>query len=232
MAPRWKVSDSPACVDYLKSLTEGSQRLDLVGVVILAGVLICFNFALTQAPISGWSSPSFIVPFVLAFVLFPSFFFWGRSCLLMYARNRGLMSSSRQSRAFPHIPPSFPERSGRPQTQRFPPSRCLPLSPSGPSLSCSIRHIFKRFSTGNLVRPLPIPMLIYTDPSSVAVHVAAAILPQGSIAFVVGGAAQAFPPSWSLSLVCRFCVIFAEGLQLQSLPMLDGLQELPPFVST
>jgi len=51
--------------------------MDLIGVIILTGSLICFILALTQGPIDGWKSASFIAPFVLAFPLAIGFFFWG-----------------------------------------------------------------------------------------------------------------------------------------------------------
>ena len=53
------------------------KRMDLPGVIILMGALICFILGLTQGPIDGWGSASFIAPFVLAFPLAIGFFFWG-----------------------------------------------------------------------------------------------------------------------------------------------------------
>ena len=52
------------------------KRLDIVGVVLLMGALICFILGLTQGPIDGWNAASFIAPFVLSFPLFVSFFAW------------------------------------------------------------------------------------------------------------------------------------------------------------
>jgi len=52
------------------------RQMDLVGVTILGGSLICFMLGTTQGPIDGWNSVSFIVPFVLFVVLFPAFFLW------------------------------------------------------------------------------------------------------------------------------------------------------------
>ncbi|WVQ71602.1 hypothetical protein IAR50_001142 [Cryptococcus sp. DSM 104548] len=52
------------------------KRLDLVGVGLLMGSLICFILALTQGPIDGWSSASFIAPFILSFPLAIVFFVW------------------------------------------------------------------------------------------------------------------------------------------------------------
>jgi len=51
--------------------------MDLPGVIIMMGALICFILSLTQGPIDGWGSAAFIAPFILAWVLGPLFFFWG-----------------------------------------------------------------------------------------------------------------------------------------------------------
>jgi hypothetical protein len=51
-------------------------RLDLVGVLIIISSLVCLLLALTQGPIDGWSSASFIAPLVLSALLFPLFFVW------------------------------------------------------------------------------------------------------------------------------------------------------------
>ena len=53
------------------------KRMDLPGVIIMMGALICFILSLTQGPIDGWGSAAFIAPFILAWVLGPLFFFWG-----------------------------------------------------------------------------------------------------------------------------------------------------------
>ena len=52
------------------------KRLDIAGVVLLAGALITFILALTQGPIDGWGSASFIAPFVLSVPLAIAFFVW------------------------------------------------------------------------------------------------------------------------------------------------------------
>nr|XP_019013488.1 efflux protein EncT [Kwoniella pini CBS 10737]OCF52269.1 efflux protein EncT [Kwoniella pini CBS 10737] len=52
------------------------KRLDIIGVLIMMGSLITFILALTQGPIDGWGSASFIAPFVLSFPLAIAFFFW------------------------------------------------------------------------------------------------------------------------------------------------------------
>jgi len=53
--------------------------MDVVGVVLMMGALITFILSLTQGPIDGWSSASFIAPFIIAFPLGVGFFFWGKS---------------------------------------------------------------------------------------------------------------------------------------------------------
>ncbi|RSH87263.1 hypothetical protein EHS25_003172 [Saitozyma podzolica] len=52
------------------------KRLDLLGVVLMMGTLICFILSLTQGPIDGWSAASFIAPFIITFPLAIGFFFW------------------------------------------------------------------------------------------------------------------------------------------------------------
>lgn len=72
------------------------KRLDVVGVVLVMGALLLFSLALTSksfsaqpdherqvivhplpgATVHGWSSPHFIVPIILAALLFPSFCYW------------------------------------------------------------------------------------------------------------------------------------------------------------
>ncbi|KAL7421600.1 hypothetical protein Q5752_003369 [Cryptotrichosporon argae] len=52
------------------------KRLDIVGVALMAGCLICLTIALTQGPIDGWGSASFIAPFVICWILGPLFFVW------------------------------------------------------------------------------------------------------------------------------------------------------------
>lgn len=53
------------------------KRMDIIGVIILMGSLICFILSLTQGPIDGWSQKSFIAPFVISIPLALGFFFWG-----------------------------------------------------------------------------------------------------------------------------------------------------------
>ena len=53
------------------------RQMDLIGVIMLMGALICFILGLTQGPIDGWGSASFIAPFVLSIPLAVAFFLWG-----------------------------------------------------------------------------------------------------------------------------------------------------------
>ena len=53
------------------------KRMDVVGVLLMTGALVCFILSLTQGPIDGWGSASFIAPFIIAFILGPLFFVWG-----------------------------------------------------------------------------------------------------------------------------------------------------------
>lgn len=52
------------------------KLLDIPGVVLMMGFLICFILGLTQGPIDGWGSAAFIAPFVLSFFLIVGFFVW------------------------------------------------------------------------------------------------------------------------------------------------------------
>lgn len=65
------------------------KRLDIVGVVIMMGALITFILSLTQGPIDGWNSASFIAPFVIAFPLGIAFFFWGEADSIFELKGRG-----------------------------------------------------------------------------------------------------------------------------------------------
>lgn len=53
--------------------------MDVIGVFLMLGTLVCFILSLTQGPIDGWSSASFIAPFVLSWFLGVGFFVWGES---------------------------------------------------------------------------------------------------------------------------------------------------------
>ncbi|WVQ99577.1 hypothetical protein IAU59_006713 [Kwoniella sp. CBS 9459] len=52
------------------------RRMDVPGVVLMMGALICFILSLTQGPIDGWGSAAFIAPFIISIPLGVGFFFW------------------------------------------------------------------------------------------------------------------------------------------------------------
>lgn len=52
------------------------RLLDVSGVLLILGFLICFILGLTQGPIDGWNSPSFIAPFILSVLFGAAFFTW------------------------------------------------------------------------------------------------------------------------------------------------------------
>jgi hypothetical protein len=52
------------------------KRLDLPGVILMMGFLICFILSLTNGPINGWGSANFIAPFIISFVSAIGFFLW------------------------------------------------------------------------------------------------------------------------------------------------------------
>lgn len=131
------------------------RRLDIVGVILMAGALITFILALTQGPIDGWGSASFIAPLVIAFFLAPLFFVW----------------------------------EGR-------------IQPKSAVLPATVWKI-KNMTLASVVVMLPFAywatsQLLYATywqwvTGWKPLHVAAAILPQGISALIVGGATQAFP---------------------------------------
>lgn len=49
------------------------ETLDVPGALLGVVALILFNFALTQAPISGWDTPTVLVPLILGLMLFGAF---------------------------------------------------------------------------------------------------------------------------------------------------------------
>ena len=58
--------------------SEKWKRMDLGGVFILLAALILFILGFTQAPNTGWKSPSFIAPLVVSIVMLIAFFVWER----------------------------------------------------------------------------------------------------------------------------------------------------------
>nr|XP_019046433.1 hypothetical protein I302_05182 [Kwoniella bestiolae CBS 10118]OCF25363.1 hypothetical protein I302_05182 [Kwoniella bestiolae CBS 10118] len=52
------------------------KRLDAPGVILMTGFLVCFILSLTQGPIDGWGSASFIAPFIISLFSILGFFLW------------------------------------------------------------------------------------------------------------------------------------------------------------
>ncbi|TYJ54109.1 hypothetical protein B9479_005205 [Cryptococcus floricola] len=52
------------------------RKMDVPGVVLIMGFLICLILSLTQGPIDGWGSASFIAPFIICWPLAIGFFYW------------------------------------------------------------------------------------------------------------------------------------------------------------
>lgn len=52
------------------------RLLDIPGVVLMMGALICFILSLTQGPIDGWKAASFIAPMIISVFLAVGFFVW------------------------------------------------------------------------------------------------------------------------------------------------------------
>ncbi len=124
------------------------KRMDIIGVTILMGALICFILSLTQGPIGGWSSIQFIVPFVLAWPLTILFFYWGQ----FRVNDRSKYSAdSAQNLASHRRQQSSLARSGRSPTSSSPPSPSSSRSVSGLQVSCSTRRIGRKSITGNQV---------------------------------------------------------------------------------
>lgn len=89
----WLLPHSPA-----PATTEPKwKRLDLPGVILMMGFLICFILALTNGPINGWGSANFIAPFIIAFACAFGFFLWERA---IPARTAVLPSSVYQIKNF------------------------------------------------------------------------------------------------------------------------------------
>lgn len=132
------------------------RRLDILGVVLMMGALVCLVFALTEGPIEGWDSAGFIAPFILAFFLAVGFFIWEAK-----------------------IPPR---------------SAVLPSSvwkiPNIIIASLAVMIAFPFWATSQLQYATFYQVAGGWTP----IKVAAAMLPQGITALLLGGLAQAFPP--------------------------------------
>ncbi|WVN85286.1 uncharacterized protein L203_100431 [Cryptococcus depauperatus CBS 7841] len=158
------------------------KRLDFIGVALMMGCLICFILSLTQGPIDGWGSASFIAPFVLSFPLAFAFFFWESK-----------------------IPPK---------------SAVLPSSVwkiTNITISTlAIGIAFPFWSTSQLLYATYFQEVLHWTP----IKVAAAMLPQGIIALIVGGSAQVIPqiitkPRISMP-IGALLIVAAELLQVFS----------------
>lgn len=131
------------------------RRLDILGVILMMGALVCLVFALTEGPIEGWSSVGFIAPFILSFFLALGFFFWEAK-----------------------IPPR---------------SAVLPSSvwkiPNIIIASLAVMIAFPFWATSQLQYATYWQIAGGWSP----IKVAAAMLPQGIMALVMGALAQIFP---------------------------------------
>lgn len=74
----WLLPNTPSSYAAEKNPVPRWKRMDVVGVLLMTGALICFILSLTQGPIDGWGSASFIAPFIIAFIIGPLFFVWGK----------------------------------------------------------------------------------------------------------------------------------------------------------
>ncbi|WVQ70534.1 hypothetical protein IAR50_000053 [Cryptococcus sp. DSM 104548] len=52
------------------------RKMDMPGMVMMMGFLVCLILSLTQGPIDGWGAASFIVPFAVSWPLIVGFFVW------------------------------------------------------------------------------------------------------------------------------------------------------------
>ncbi|WVQ81118.1 hypothetical protein IAT38_003240 [Cryptococcus sp. DSM 104549] len=172
----------PPTYDHARDKLPRWRLMDVPGVFIMAGSLICFILSLTQGPIDGWGSASFMAPFVLCWPLAIGFFVWETK---------------------------IPTRTA-----------ILPGS------------VWKITNAVIMSVAMLIPMgfwatsqLLYANYWQFAygwkpLHVAAAMLPQGVMAVVVGGAVQYVPaiinkPHWSIG-IGAILIIVAEILQIKS----------------
>ena len=121
------------------------KRMDIFGVLIAMGAAICFILALTQGPIDGWKSATFIAPFVLAFPLGVGFFVWGRSKFPLQTQAELTIQKNLESR------PSRLSCRARSGKSPISSSRLSPYyspSASGQQASWSIPPTFKKLFTG------------------------------------------------------------------------------------
>lgn len=131
------------------------KRMDVIGVFLMLGTLVCFILSLTQGPIDGWSSASFIAPFVLSWFLGVGFFVWEA---WIPARSAVLPSSIWKITNI---------------------------------IIASLATLFPIafWATSQIQYATFWQEVLHWSP----IHVAAAMLPQGIIALILGGVTQAVP---------------------------------------
>ncbi|WVR05124.1 hypothetical protein IAU60_002136 [Kwoniella sp. DSM 27419] len=170
---------------YVKDPTSPRwKRLDIVGVILIMGCLITFILSLTQGPIDGWGSASFIAPFIISFPLGIGFFFWESK-----------------------IPP---------KSALLPSSVWKITNITIATLAVGIAFPF--WATSQLLYATWFQVAFQWTP----IHVAAALLPQGIIALMIGGLTQAVPQiitkprismpiAGTLIIVAEILMIFSDG---------------------
>ncbi|KIR74288.1 efflux protein EncT [Cryptococcus deuterogattii CA1014] len=169
------------------------KRMDVPGVVLIMGSLICFMLSLTQGPIDGWQSARFIVPFVLSWPLGIGFFVWEANIPLRIA----ILPSTVWSITNSVI------------------ASLVVLVPMGFWGTSQLLFATYWQTTFNWAPP----SLIYLS----QVHVAVAMLPQGLMTLAVGILSQFIPaiiakPRYSIPIgaILPKVVVAAEVLQIKS----------------
>ena len=160
------------------------KRMDLVGVTVLMGALICFILSLTQGPIDGWKSVSFIAPFVLSFPLAFSFFLWGA-----WKQIRPRPCTDEQKLGYPPRALCCPVLCGKYPTSSSHLSSSSLRSLSGVSTDSSDESRLLTVATSQVQYSTYWQEVFGWSP----IHVAVAMLPQGVAAVMAGSAAQAIP---------------------------------------
>ncbi|TYJ53578.1 hypothetical protein B9479_005783 [Cryptococcus floricola] len=78
----WLLPFSLSSTYSTEAREEGQKKvprwrlMDVPGVLLMMGFLICFILSLTQGPIDGWGAVSFIIPFVICWPCVVGFFVW------------------------------------------------------------------------------------------------------------------------------------------------------------
>ncbi|KAG8408463.1 multidrug-resistance type transporter aminotriazole resistance [Metarhizium acridum] len=73
LAGRFAIPDLPPREAPPRTWRGWAEALDLAGALVGVVALVLFNFAWTQAPVSGWGTPVVVVPLVLGLLLFAAF---------------------------------------------------------------------------------------------------------------------------------------------------------------